>query len=119
MLRLFRALAARIKALFIADAALEIQTEMAIRNAERKAAMLRLAARFEAEGLTSVASNLRKQAEALDLRQSPDGIMPGVEFVAEENTPAPTAPALSNGAADSAPRTAPTKSAPRLRQRKR
>lgn len=84
MLKLIRALFARIKALFAADAALEIQAEIATRSAERKAALYRLAARYDEEGLASVAHDLRRQAEALHLQQTFGDVVPAIDDLVEE-----------------------------------
>jgi hypothetical protein len=70
VIQLIRAVFARIKAMFATDAMLELEGEIAVRAAERKAALLRLAAQYEAEGLTTVAHDLRQQAEVLEANKS-------------------------------------------------
>jgi hypothetical protein len=82
MLNLFRAIIARVKALLATSAALELEAEALARHAERQADLLRLAGRYEEEGLHAVARALRQQAEALDLRQ------PLADWQAEEERPA-------------------------------
>ena len=89
MIKLLNALVARIKAMFAANAALEIQADFAVRSAERKAGLLRLAAKYEEEGLTSVANDLRQQADGLHLQQTYGDVVPSInELIHEEATPA-------------------------------
>lgn len=124
MFKLIRALFARIKALFVADAALEIQTEIATRCAERKAALYRLAARYDEEGLASVAHDLRRQAEELHLQMAFGDVVPAIDDLVDEQqgppalpaapTADPTSPAAIAAAADPKPLPQPPS-----RQRKR
>lgn len=120
MFKLFRALFARIKAMFAADAALEIQAEIAIRGAERRASLYRLAAQYDEEGLASVAHDLRRQAEALDLRASVNDVVPAIDDIANDD-PLPTAavsPAHRSAPALTAEsRSKPLKSLPHGRRR--
>lgn len=94
MLHLFQSLAARIKALFVTDAALDLEAEFLARDAERKAALLRQADRYEAEGLGAVARDLRAQAEALYPRQPLAVVVPALAawqaeaLLLQERTPA-------------------------------
>ena len=55
MFSLFKALFARLKALFVTDAALDVEAEFLARDAERKANLLRQADRYEQEGLHGIA----------------------------------------------------------------
>ena len=73
MLILFRAVVERLKGLFATAVAAEFETEFLARDAERRAELLRLAARYESEGLTTVAARLRTQAEATSTDQ-PAGV---------------------------------------------
>ena len=122
MVRLLRALFARIKAMFAADAALEIQAEIAARGAERKADLYRLAARYDEEGLASVAHDLRRQAEALDLSQSIMGdVVPAVDVLVDDDVSAAAAIGVNSSpsAATLAEPAEPlAKSSPRSRHRK-
>lgn len=86
MVRLFRALFARIRALFAADAALELQAEIAVRGAERKAQLYRLAAKYDEEGFASIAHDLRRQAEALHLQQSVGDVIPPIDELINDNS---------------------------------
>ena len=86
MVRLFRALFARIKALFAADAALELQAEIAVRGAERKAQLYRLAAQYDEEGFASVAHDLHRQAESLHLQQSVGDVIPPIDELINDNS---------------------------------
>ena len=88
MIKLLNALVARIKAMFAANAALEIQADFAVRSAERKAGLLRLAAKYDEEGLTSVAHDLRQQAEGLHLQQTFGEVVPSInELIHDEAIP--------------------------------
>ena len=89
MIKLLNALVARIKAMFAANAALEIQADFAVRSAERKAGLLRLAAKYDEEGLTGVADDLRQQADGLHLQQTYGDVVPSInELIHEEAMPA-------------------------------
>src|SRR5262245_65177747 len=74
MLSLFRAVVDRLKALLAAAAASELESEALARHAERKAELLRVAARYEAEGLGVVAGELRRQAGDIDWGSPLDGV---------------------------------------------
>jgi len=78
MFNLFRALIDRLKALFATAAAQEFEAEFLAHHAEPKAELLRQAARYEEEGLTALAAELRQQAEALSIRQPLATILPAV-----------------------------------------
>lgn len=91
MLKLVCALLERIKALVVVDAGLQLQMEIASRSAERKAALYRLAAQYEAEGLNTVAHDLRRQAEALHLQQSFDDTVPALDDLLTTEAHSPSA----------------------------
>jgi hypothetical protein len=69
MLSIFRPVIDRLKALFAATAAQELEAEAVGRDAERRAELLRLAERYDREGLPSVARKLRNQAESSNLEE--------------------------------------------------
>jgi hypothetical protein len=81
MFTLFRALSERVKALFITTAALDFEADLLARDAERKAELLRQAQRYEAEGLTGVAEQMRRQAEALSLQRPLAGVLPAMDHL--------------------------------------
>jgi hypothetical protein len=87
---LFRQLIDRVKALLALAAAQEMQAEALSRQAERKAELLRKAKDYEAEGLSAVAEQLRREAELLDAPQQLAGVLAPAELLAT----APQAPAL-------------------------
>ncbi len=89
MFALFRALLDRLKALLLTDAALDLEGEVPTHSAERKARLLRQAAAFEAEGLALVASELRRQAAALDLSRPLTSVLPAAQHVARDAQAAP------------------------------
>ena len=92
---LFRALLDRLKAYFAVAAAQELELEVQIRQAERQAELLRLADRYERDGLTDVARNLRQQAAALGTGQPLALVMPSVQHLLLEPVPTPSPPAFS------------------------
>lgn len=81
MLWLFRALADRLKAMLMADVAQDFEAQLLAHDAERKAELLRQAARYEDEGLTAIAQNLRKQAEKMTLERPLASVLPAVEHL--------------------------------------
>jgi hypothetical protein len=78
---LFRALIERVRALFMTDAALDLEAQLASRQAERQAELLRQADRYEEEGLHGIARQVRRQAEALSLERPLQGVLPAVEHL--------------------------------------
>jgi hypothetical protein len=90
MIALFHALTERLKALFISDVALDFEAELLARAAERQAELLRRADRYDSEGLSGIAGQLRRQAEAIDLQRPLAGILPALEHL--QATPRDDAP---------------------------
>lgn len=90
MLTLFRALADRLKALFVVDVGLDFEADFVARDAERKAALLRQAACYQNEGLAEVAHELRQRAEAISSQRPLDSILPALAHwqTAEVSPPA-------------------------------
>jgi len=76
MNELFRAVSERLKVVFTAHAALDIEAEMVARHIERKAALLRQAHQLEQEGLTDLAAELRQSAGRMDPRRPAESVMP-------------------------------------------
>ncbi|MFO0881292.1 MAG: hypothetical protein U0840_28635 [Gemmataceae bacterium] len=94
MIHLFRVITDRVKALFATAAALELEGEFLARDAERRAELLRLAARFEAEGLRTVAERLRRQAEAASIESPAASELPTLAHLRGEGLPTDTGPAM-------------------------
>ena len=102
MLSFFRSILDRVKALLITTAALDLEADLIVCHAERKAELLRLADRYDAEKLPSVALELRRHAEGLDFRRPLAGVAESVGHLlgdpttpgltASADTPEPTAP---------------------------
>jgi hypothetical protein len=67
MLWLFRKVVDRLKALLVADAALDLEAEFLARHADRKAELLRKADEYAEQGLADVAEELRAQAAQTDI----------------------------------------------------
>lgn len=94
MLWLFQTLTDRLKALFVANVGLDLEAQLLTRQAERKAELLRQAARYDEEGLKGVASELREQANALSVQRPLSSVQPAVEHFHGEPTPKPALPSL-------------------------
>jgi hypothetical protein len=84
MLAIFRALADRVRALFITHAALDFEAQFIASQAERKADLLRRADAYDREGLPSVAQDLRMQAEALSVQQPLAVVLPAIGHLEAE-----------------------------------
>jgi len=94
MFKLFRAIIERIKLMFATAAAQELEADFVAANAERKAALLREANRFESEGLPTVAAELRQRAEALDQSRPLASVLPLVEFLGQDRAAATQPPGV-------------------------
>lgn len=81
MFTLFRAVADRVKAMFLADAALDLEAEFVARNADRKAHLLQQADTYEEQGLHGVARELRQHADGISLKEPLAGILPAVNHL--------------------------------------
>ena len=92
MLILFRAVVERLKGMFATAAAAEFESEFMARDAERRAELLRLAERYEAEGLITVATRLRTQVEAASTDRPAGTVLPALAHWVAEPTPEPTKP---------------------------
>lgn len=78
---IFRALADRLKALFVADVAADFEAQLLARDAERKADLLRQAQKFDDEGLKGVAQHLRQQTQALGVERPLASVLPAIEHL--------------------------------------
>jgi hypothetical protein len=67
MNELFHAVSDRLKVILTAHAALELESEVVLLHAERKAALLKRAAQLEEEGFADLASELRRHVGGMDL----------------------------------------------------
>src|ERR1700733_5864769 len=76
MSELFRAITERLKAIFAANAALELEAELLVAHIERKTALLRLAAQCAQEGFEDLAEELRNYIEGMNPRQPATAILP-------------------------------------------
>src|SRR5262249_53400080 len=90
----FRALLDRLQALFALSAARALEAESLAVDAERHAGLLRLAARYDAEGLSAVAHSLRRRAEALGCQHPLAGVLPDVQHLLDDPPPAAEPPPL-------------------------
>jgi hypothetical protein len=79
MLSLFRTMTDRLKALFVADVALEFEALLLSRQADRTAELLVQAEQHERHGFPGVAAQLRAGAEALSLGRPLAGVLPALE----------------------------------------
>jgi hypothetical protein len=76
MTELFDAVSTRLKAIFTAHAALELEAEVIARHVQRKATLLKQAAKLEEEGLKDLAAELREHAGGLDPRRPAEATLP-------------------------------------------
>ena len=89
MLWLFRVLGARLRTVFLTDLALDLETQFACRQAERKGELLRQAQKLDDQGLQEVADELRQQAANLSADRSLAEVLPALaEFERHEDLPA-------------------------------
>jgi hypothetical protein len=99
MVGLFRAVVERVKAVLVVRAAREIEADAIAHAAHRKAELLDLAARYEAEGQAEVAGELRAAVGTVDADRPLAGVLPAVEHLTggatdtAEATPRPALPA--------------------------
>jgi hypothetical protein len=94
MFSLFRAITERLKALFATSAALELESELLARDAERKADLLRRADQYDQEGLHGIATHLRQQADLLSLQRPLASVLPALTYLHTEPTLPPASPEL-------------------------
>ena len=76
MIQLVRNVIDRVKAMFTLDAMLDLEQQFVTRQAERKAELIRTAHRYEQEGLTAIAADLRRQADELSEQRPLQTVMP-------------------------------------------
>lgn len=98
MIALFRCAIDRMKALFVAEAALDFEAEVVARNARRKAELLRQASEYERDGLPQVAEEMRSLADRICLREPLACVLPSVDHWLRHDP----RPALDHGAASRA-----------------
>jgi len=91
----FHALADRIKALFVADMALDLEAQLVSRQADRQAELLLQAEQHDRHGFPGVAARLREHAQALSLARPLAGVLPALEHWQADDRDAGTAPAQS------------------------
>lgn len=92
MFRIITAFFGRFSTRHIADAGADFDADLIARHAERKAVLLRRAARLEDEGLSTIASELRRQAETLTLQRPLTTVS-----IPTPPAPAKAMPASTNG----------------------
>jgi hypothetical protein len=81
MLGLFRAVVERVKAVLAVRAAQEIEADVLAHAAHRRAELLELAARYEAQGQGEVAAELRAAVGTVDDDRPLAGVLPAVEHL--------------------------------------
>jgi len=91
MIQLVRNVIDRVKAMFTLDAMLDLEQQFVTRQAERKAELIRTADRYEQEGLTAIAADLRRQAETLSEQRPLQTVVPFLTSE-PESPPSPSAP---------------------------
>ena len=111
MFSIIRALIDRFKVLFVTHAVLELEAELIAIHGERKAELLWHADNYEAEGLQSVAQEIRQQAETLAPAKPLGSVVATVAHLQVNpaqpaqlvDAAAPTLPAALDSAADTTP----------------
>jgi hypothetical protein len=88
---LFRGVVERVKAVLVVRAAREIEADTIAHAAHRKAELLDLAARYEAEGQDEVAGELRAVVGRVDDDRPLAGVLPAVEHLTGGEGESPTA----------------------------
>jgi hypothetical protein len=78
---IFKALADRVKALFITDVASDFEAQLVARDAERKAELLRQAQKYQDEGLNGIAQHMRQQTESLGTQRPLASVLPAIEHL--------------------------------------
>src|SRR3954463_6114276 len=79
MRSVFQTMADRLRALFVADLALEFEAQLLARQADRRAKLLVQAEQHDQHGFPSVAAQLGRQAEALSPARPLAAIRPALE----------------------------------------
>jgi hypothetical protein len=79
MIRLFQSVINRVKAMFTLDAMLDLEQHFLARHAERKADLIREADRYQREGMTGIAGDLRRRAETLSEQRPLHTVLPFLE----------------------------------------
>src|SRR3954469_21665006 len=90
---LFQTLSERLRALFVADLALEFEAQLLSRQADRRAELLVQAEQHDRHGFPSVAAQLRHLAEALALDRPLAGVLPALEHWWADDADSESAPA--------------------------
>jgi hypothetical protein len=95
MVSIVKAIIARVKALFVTHAVLELEAELIASCAERKAELLRQANRYEEEGLQGIAQHLRQQADQLSAQKPLGSVLAAIAHVqADQSESKPNREAL-------------------------
>jgi hypothetical protein len=81
MMSIFKAVGERLRALLLADAALDLEAALISRQADRVATLLVEADQHEKHGCPAVAAELRRQAEMLSLQRPLATIRPAIEHL--------------------------------------
>ena len=79
MIRLLQSVIDRVKAMFTLDAMLDLEQQFLTRHAERRADLIRAADRYQREGLSAIAADLRRQAESLSEQRPLQTVLPFLE----------------------------------------
>jgi hypothetical protein len=97
MIRLFQSVINRVKAMFTLDAMLDLEQQFVTRQAERKAELLRTADRYQQEGLTAIAADLRRQAETLSEQRPLQTVLPFLESEPETRSTSAVSRTMADG----------------------
>jgi hypothetical protein len=86
MTELFHVVSERLKAIFTAHTALELEAELIAHHIERKATLLKQAAKLEKDGFKDLAEELRGHTAGINPRHPVEAVLP----VLSQSLPAPT-----------------------------
>jgi len=87
MTELFDAVSQRLKTIFTAHAAMELEAEVIARHVERKATLLHQAAKLEKDDFKDLADELRQRTSGLDPRRPTEAMVPLLTQPNEAPTP--------------------------------
>jgi len=90
---LFQTITDRLRALFVADVALDFEAQLLSRQADRQAELLVQAEDHDRHGFPAVAARLRAQAEAPGLERPLAAVLPALAHRQADAPPTPALPA--------------------------
>ena len=87
MTQLFQYVVDRLRALFMTEVGLDLEAQFLKREAERKADLLREAAKYAEEGFDDIAETLREQAGQISIDRPLASVLPAVQHLGTSGNP--------------------------------